>query len=261
MAKHPKKSRALAPIGDYPVGYCKPPAAFQFKAGEPSANRNGRPKGSRNSLKATALPLVDIPIHKMTLEEAIRPVQVRDGNKVVKIPAYQAGVRATYINAAKGSNPAMRNAHLITVHAEKIERERLEEKVAAWVNYKDAAARRMAYCRARGIAFDWEIHPDDVQFDGRTGEICISGPLNAEEREAVKFVTDSLELLHKAAEETAERVRENPRRQKPRISLGLHIELIRRLNAQLPPRLQREVDPDIRAFAIMPDTSVYEGEV
>ncbi len=255
MAKPPKKSRALAPIGDYPVGYCKPPVASQFQAGRPSANLRGRPKGIRNGQKANPLPIVDVPIHKMTLEEAIRPVQVRDGDKVIKIPAYQAGVRATYINAAKGSNPAMRNAHLITVHAERIERERLEEKVAAWVNYKDAAARRMAYCRARGIEFDWDIHPDDVQFDARTGEIYILGPLTPDEREAVKFVTDSLDVIHKAAEEAAERVRENPRGQKPRISLGWHIELIGRLNAQLPPRLQRAVDPAMRELAIMPDLS------
>lgn len=255
MAKPPKKSRTLAPIGDYPVGYCKPPIASRFPAGGPSANPNGRPKGSRNGQKANPLPIVDVPIHKMTLEEAIRPVQVRDGDKVIKIPAYQAGVRATYINAAKGSNPAMRNAHLITTHAEKIERERLAEKVAAWVHYKDAATRRLAYCEARGIEFDWEIHPDDVQFDGRTGEIYILGPLTSEEREALKSLTDSLELLHKAAEEAAERVRENPRSQKPRITLRLQIELIGRLNAQLPPRLQREVDPAMRALAIMPDLS------
>ncbi len=68
-------------------------------------------------------------------------------------------------------------------------------------------------------------------------------------------MTDSLEFMHKVAEETAERVRENPRRQKTRISLGWHIELIRRLNAQLPLRLQREVDPAIRALAIMSDYS------
>ena len=255
MAKPPKKSRALAPIGDYEVGYCKPPKATQFQKDQPSANPKGRPKGSRNGQKANPLPIVDVPIHKMTLEEAIRPVQVRDGDKVIKIPAYQAGVRMTYLNAAKGSNPAMRNAHLITTYAEKIERERLEEKINAWVQYKDAAARRMAYCRARGIEFDWDVHPDDVQFDGRTGEIYILGPLNAEEREAVKFVTDSLEVLHKAAEEAAERIRGNPRLQKARASLGWHIEVIRRLNAQLPPRLQREVDRDIRALAITPDLS------
>ena len=255
MAKPPKKSRALAPIGDYEVGYCKPPKATQFQKNQPSANRKGRPKGIRNGQTANPLPIVDVPIHKMTLEEAIRPVQVRDGNKVIKIPAYQAGVRMTYINAAKGSNAAMRNAHLITTHAEKIERERLEEKVVAWSNYKEAAAERLAYCRARGIAFDWEIHPDDVQFDGRTGELYILGPLNEEEREAVKFLTDSLEFMHETAKETAERIRENPRLQKARVSLGWHIEVIRRLNAQLPPRLQREVASDIRALAIMPDLS------
>lgn len=151
MAKPPKQPRALAPIGDYPVGYCKPPVASQYKAGQPSANPKGRPKGSRNGQKANPLPIVDVPIHKMVLEEAVRPVQVRDGDKVIKIPAFQAGIRATYINAAKGSNPAMRNAHMITTHAEQVERERLEEAIAAWVQYKDAAARRMVYCRARGI--------------------------------------------------------------------------------------------------------------
>lgn len=36
-----------------------------------------------------------------------------------------------------------------------------------------------------------------------------------------------------AAEEAAERIRENPRLQKARASLGLNIEIIRRLNAQL----------------------------
>lgn len=253
MAKPPKKSRALAPIGDYEVGYCKPPKATQFQKNQPSANRKGRPKGSRNGQKANPLPIVEVPIHKMTLEEAIRPVQVRDGDKVIKIPAYQAGVRMTYINAAKGNNAAMRNAHLITTYAEKTERERLEEKVTAWISYKEAAQQRLAYCRSRGIAFDWEIHPDDVQFDGRTGEIYILGPLNAEEREAVKFLTDSLEFMHKAVEDESERIRENPRAKKARISLGWHIEVIMRLNAQLPARLQREVDPDIRALATMPD--------
>lgn len=155
-------------------------------------------------------------------------------------------------NAAKGNNAAMRNAHLITTYAERVERERFEERVRVWSEYQEVAERRLAFCQARGIEFDWAIHPDDIQFDGRTGEIYLLGPLNAEERAALKFVTDGLELVHKAAEDAAERVRENPRRQKVRISLGWHIELIRRLNALLPVRLRREVDPAIRELAIMP---------
>ena len=47
MAKPPKNSRSLAPIGNHEVGYCKPPTAHQFKKGEPSANPKGRPKGKR----------------------------------------------------------------------------------------------------------------------------------------------------------------------------------------------------------------------
>lgn len=78
---------------------------------------------------------------------------------------------------------------------------------------------------------------------------------NAEGREAVKFLTESLEALHMAAEEVAKRIRQNPGLQKERASLGLHIEVIRRLNAQLLARLQRVVYPDIRDLAIMPDLS------
>lgn len=254
MAKQPKQSRSLAPIGNYPVGYCKPPTEHQFKKGQPSANKNGRPKGSRNSAKANPLPIVDIPILEMSLEEAARPIQVREGDKVIKIPAYQAGIRTTMRNAAKGSNPAMRNAHMITVHAERVLRERLEEKVVAWAEYKRSATEHLAYCKAHGIPFDWEIHPDDVEFDGHTGEIYIRGPLNQEERDAVNTIAGHLDFMIEVAEETGQEIKANPKLQKARKRLGLQLEVIRRLNACLLPRLQREVDADIRALAIMPES-------
>jgi hypothetical protein len=259
MAKPPKEPRSLSPIGDYDVGYCKPPTETQFKAGQPSANRNGRPKGSRNGTKANPLPIVDIPIARMTLEEAARPVQVREGDKVIKIPAYQAGVRATIRNAGMGSNPAMRNAYLIISHAHDQARAELEERVKAAVDYKEAATARVNYCKRRGIRFDWDIHPNDVHLDLNTGEVFIAGPKTKEERETYQMLFDALDFASASLKKLAEQVRENPRLKKARERLGLCIVMIDSTNAWLPAHYHEAVDPEIRAMAIMPDENSDES--
>lgn len=89
---------------------------------------------------------------------------------------------------------------------------------------------RAAHLKARGIAFDWEIHPD------------------------------TLEFMISVANDTAEEIKVNLKLQKARKCLGLQLEVIRRLKAFLLPRLQREVDPDIRELVIMPDPIEDDGE-
>lgn len=258
MAKSPKKTRSLSPIGTYDVGYCKPPAATQFQAGQPSANPKGRPKGSNNGAKANPLPIVDIPLGRMTLEEAARHVQVRVGDKVVKIPAYQAGVRATMNNAARGSNPAMRNAYIITAHAHAQERAELEERIEAAVEYKEAAAARVLYCKRKGVRFDWDIHPDDVHIDAYTGDVYTYGPKNQEEREVRKMLLDALDHFVTSLHELTEQVRENPKLKKARKRLGLFIVAIDGTNAWLPAHYHEAVDPEVRAMAIMPPENCAE---
>lgn len=260
MAKPPKKTRSLSPIGTYDVGYCKPPAATQFQAGQPSANPKGRPEGSNNGAKANPLPIVDIPLGRMTLEEAARPVQVRVGDKVVKIPAYQAGVRATMNNAARGSNPAMRNAHIIVSHAHDQARAELEERVTAAVAYKEAATARVNYCKRRGIRFDWDIHPNDVHLDLNTGEVFIAGTMNQDEREVRQMMFDTLDFASASLKKLAEQVRENPRLKKARERMGLLVITIDRTNAWLPAHFHAAVDPEVRAMAIMPPESSAEEE-
>jgi hypothetical protein len=92
----------------YEVGYRRTPIHSRFQKGR-SGNPGGRPRGM-SVVRANTL----------VLKEAYRPVTVREGDKVVKMPAIQAVLRSQTSLAAKGNGPAQR-AMLETVQT--IERE------------------------------------------------------------------------------------------------------------------------------------------
>ena len=76
------------------VGYGKPPSRTRFRKGI-SGNPGGRPRGITAG-RATAL----------AIKEAYRPVTVREGDKVITMPAIQAVLRSQIALAAKGNGPA-----------------------------------------------------------------------------------------------------------------------------------------------------------
>lgn len=103
------------PANEHKVGYRKPPVHTRFRKGQ-SGNPGGRPRGMTAG-RATAL----------ALKEAYRPVNVREGDKVISLPAIQAVLRSQVALAAKGNGAAQR-AVIEAVQA--IERE-IEAHVAA----------------------------------------------------------------------------------------------------------------------------------
>jgi len=86
---HAPKNR---PQGDYPIGYCKPPAAHQFKPGN-KANPKGRKRGARNRT---------IVIHDLLLEL----VTVREGGEIRQMSALEAVLKKTLSKALAGDNKA-----------------------------------------------------------------------------------------------------------------------------------------------------------
>jgi Family of unknown function (DUF5681) len=92
---------------DHEVGYCKPPAHRRFRKGQ-SGNPGGRPRGMTAG-RATAL----------ALKELYRPVTVREGDKLRKLPAIQAVLRSQVALAAKGNGPAQRALFEIACEIEK----------------------------------------------------------------------------------------------------------------------------------------------
>ena len=88
----------------YEVGYGKPPKATRFQPGK-SGNPKGRPKGSRKA------PPADAAVEKLkalVLQEAYRPIQIRDGETLVEMPVIQAVCRSVTLSAAKGNQRAQR---------------------------------------------------------------------------------------------------------------------------------------------------------
>jgi hypothetical protein len=128
------------PAGGHEVGYGNPPVHSRFRKGQ-SGNPGGRP--GMTAGRATAL----------ALKEAYRSVNVREGDKVITLPAIQAVLRSQVALAAKGNGPAQRA--LIEVIQE------IERELAAQATAEDKAEANKPKMSdleiARRIAFALEL--------------------------------------------------------------------------------------------------------
>jgi hypothetical protein len=152
-----------APSPTYEVGYGKPPVHTRFRKGQ-SGNPSGRPK--RNSTERAK---------EIALQEAYRLVPVRDGDKIVKMPAIQAVHRSQIALAAKGNGPAQRAVLRVVQAIEQEGHDLNMELLKAAIEYK-AVANREAERRGRlGITYvdPNAPHPDDLEIDMHTGEVTM----------------------------------------------------------------------------------------
>ncbi len=78
------------------VGYGKPPVHSRFRKGQ-----SGNPAGRRRQSEGERA-------RKLILQEAFRMLNLREGDKVTRIPALQAVLRSQIALAAKGNGPAQR---------------------------------------------------------------------------------------------------------------------------------------------------------
>ena len=120
---------------EHKVGYGKPPVHTRFRKGK-SGNPGGRPRGMTAGRIAALM-----------LKEAYRPVNVREGDNVTRLPAIQAIVRSQIALAAKGNGPAQRS---VIEAVQAIERDN-EAQVAA----KDKAVATSLRCPSSKSAGAW----------------------------------------------------------------------------------------------------------
>jgi Family of unknown function (DUF5681) len=155
--------RKKAALITYEVGYGKPPVHTRFRKGQ-SGNPSGRPKRTATERAKD-----------IALQEAYRLVPVRDGDKIVKMPAIQAVHRSQIALAAKGNGPAQRAVLRVVQAIEKEGHDLNMELLQAAIEYKAMANRDAERRRRLGITYvdPNAPHPDDLVISMHTGEVIM----------------------------------------------------------------------------------------
>lgn len=166
-----------------PVGYGSPPVEHRFRKGQ-SGNPKGRPRGSKSKLREKFDPGHE-PTSRLILEEAYRPVTIREGNEVFEIPAIQAVMRAMGVAAMKGNRLSQKNLAEMVQRVEAAEKTSRMESLESFLDYKMKWTEEIERCEKAGLPGPAPVpHPDDVILDFRKGTTAIHGPLTKEEKVA-----------------------------------------------------------------------------
>src|ERR1700738_1655890 len=189
----PKNSRTAS------RNYRQPPVEPQFKKGT-SGNPNGRPKKKpvQPGFGALGGGIADR-LGAMALDEATRPVTVREGDKISEIPAMQALIRTMFRAAAQGDTKAGRQLLEVIARAESGRTGAALEILEHAVQYKEKYVPIFEQHEREGLdPPDIFPHPDDMIINETTGEVTLEGPTSKEQAGARKTVRQqSFESLHR----------------------------------------------------------------
>lgn len=170
-------STALVPAG---VGYGQPPVEHRFRKGQ-SGNPNGRPRKPKQA-KSRFDP-VHQPTDNLVLEEAYRLVSVREGDRMIELPAIQASTRALAISAMKGSRLAHKQlAEMVRQIEAKRHGDQLQ-LLETMIEYKQKWTAELKRRQQMGSDEPDPVpHPDHIILNVRKGTVNIEGPADEEEK-------------------------------------------------------------------------------
>ena len=155
-------------------GYCQPPAEHRFRKGQ-SGNPAGRPPRRGTGAPGDRLPGADEPTRAMILEEAYRPVTVRDGDEEITLSAHRAVFRSMAAAAMSGNQTAQ---HRWTKLVQAAEAQQKREQIALY-NVLERDDREYGLeVEDEEDEEDWvepagPSYDDDIIVDSRSGTIVV----------------------------------------------------------------------------------------
>jgi hypothetical protein len=168
------------------VGYRKPPAEHRFAKGK-SGNPNGRPRKAKaqqqNRHQTVSLDFGSQPANALLMEEAYRPVTIREGEQIIKLPAIQAVFRSMGVAAMRGNRFAQRTMAELVNKVEEEDRQTRMEFFKAGVEYKTNWEDNIEWARNNGVPEPEPLpHPYDIVIDVKTATVHYNGPVTTEDK-------------------------------------------------------------------------------
>lgn len=162
---------------NYEVGYRKPPTATRFAKGR-SGNPNGRPRKS----KKQKFSLSDVPSDMFLVDEALRPITVRENGRTSEMPAAQVIMRS---QVAKGIGGNRLSAKFVYEHMTAAKEKKIDWIVKNYVHLatlKREGEKLIADCAKNNRPIPNIIpHPDDIVLRPATYEAFVDGPETPED--------------------------------------------------------------------------------
>ena len=159
------------------VGYRSPPVDHRFQKGV-SGNPRGRPRKDNRAKQRSANVTH---IEDLILIEALRPIQVRENEKIVEMPMIQAVLRGMGVAAVKGSHKAqMALTQMVKATQDKQHATNLE-LFKTFFEYKEKWLEELEACDRAGRPRPEPLpHPEDIVLDVSRGTVTFNGPVSRE---------------------------------------------------------------------------------
>lgn len=125
----------------------------------------------------------ELPAHQLLLQEAYRPVLVREGDQTIQLPAIQAVFRAMGVKAMKGDRFAQRQIAELVRSVEAESRKAQDDCFKSAVHYKTTWEEQIELASQLGQPVPHPIpHPDDIIVNFQTGEAKVCGPMTKQDQ-------------------------------------------------------------------------------
>lgn len=175
-------------MGEYTVGFGKPPEQHRFKKGQ-SGNPKGRPKKAAKEEPRAKFGTgrVDDALE----QEIFRRLHLHENGKPIELDTVQAIVRSLMVEGLKGNRLAKK---YVLELVRQLEHEAVERSIERYKYYAEKKAEgeaKIAQCEAQRRPLPRLYpHPDDILLDEAKVEVHILGPRS--ENEAIPYVGAAL---------------------------------------------------------------------